>query len=77
MIISFRAGNELHGVHVILQQGLTQIRATGLCKAEGDAGGGVYQVPDWVFDGQRAKYGDIPVCAKCVAVLHKMKEPPK
>ena len=34
-------------------------------------------MPDWVFDGGRPKYGELPVSAKCVSVVHKMKEPPK
>lgn len=77
MIISFRAANELHVVYVIKQQGITQIRAAGLCQIEGDAGDGVFQAPDWVFDGKRAKWGDMPVCTKCVGALQKWKEPPK
>jgi len=76
MITSFSAANALHAVHVIHQQGLTQIRARGLCSAEGDAGTGVYQVPDWAFDG-RSKYGEIPICPKCAGIVAKMKVPPK
>ena len=77
MIMSFTAANELHAIHVIYLKGMTQIRAAGLCKVDEAAGAGVYQVPDWVFDGSRPKYGEIPVCDKCVGVIHKMKEPPK
>lgn len=77
MITAFMAANELHAIHVIHQKGMTQIRARGLCSAEGDAGAGVYQVPDWVFDGTRTKYGEITVCVKCAATVGKMKVPPK
>jgi hypothetical protein len=77
MITAFMAANELHAVHVIHQKGLTKIRARGLCTAEEDAGAGVYQVPDWAFDGSRSKYGEISVCLKCAGVVRAMKEPPK
>lgn len=77
MIVSFMAGNELHAVHVIHQKGMTKIGAIGLCRIEEEAGPGVYQVPDWVFDGTRSKYGEIPVCLKCAGIVRSMKEPPK
>lgn len=76
MITSFMAANELHAVYVIRREGMTKIRALGFCSVEGDAGPGVYQVPDWVFDG-RAKYGEIAVCTKCVAAATAMKVPPQ
>lgn len=76
MITSFMAAHELHAVHVIQQKGLTKIRATSLCTVDEDAGAGVYQVPDWVFDG-RAKYGETPVCLKCAAVVASRKDPPR
>ena len=77
MITSFMAANELHASHVIHQKGLAKIQAIGLCKIEGDAGPGVYQVPDWAFDG-RPTYGAIPVCSKCAGVATAMaKGPPK
>ena len=66
MITAFMAANELHVVYVIRREGMTKIRAWSFCSVEGDAGPGIYQVPDWVFDG-RAKYGEIAVCAKCAA----------
>ncbi len=75
MITSFMADKALHAVHVIAQKGLTQIRAISLCKIEGDAGGGVYQVADWAFDG-RAKYGEIPVCQKCAHTVASLMKPP-
>jgi hypothetical protein len=55
---------------------MTKIRAKGLCSVEGDAGPGVYQVPDWAFDG-RPKYGEIAVCAKCAQTATAMKNPSK
>lgn len=76
MITSFMAAQELHAVHVIKREGMTKIRATGLCTVEEDAGPGVYQVPDWVFDG-RPKYGETPVCQKCTAVIVSKREPPR
>lgn len=75
MITSFMAANELHAIHVIHQKGITTIQARSLCSAEESAGPGVYQVPDWAFDG-RPKYGEIPVCAKCAGIVARMKEPP-
>ena len=76
MIIAFMAANELHAIHVIQQKGMTTIQARSLCSsAVEDAGPGVYQVPDWAFDG-RPKYGEIPVCAKCAGIVTKIKEPP-
>jgi hypothetical protein len=77
MITAFMAANELHTVHVIHQKSMTKIRAISLCKIEEDAGAGVYQVPDWVFDGARSKYGEISVCLKCAGTIRAMKEPPK
>lgn len=77
MITSFMAGNEMHAVHVIHQKSMTKISAHSLCKVEGDAGPGIYQVPDWVFDGSRSKYGDMPVCLKCAGIITRMKTPPK
>jgi hypothetical protein len=76
MITSFMAANTLHAVHVIHQEGLTKINAKGVCSVEGNAGAGVYQVPDWAFDGRPA-YGKIPICAKCAGVVAAMKVPPK
>lgn len=76
MITSFMAANALHAAYVIRQKGLTKILAIGFCSIEEDAGPGVYQVPDWVFDG-RAKYVDTPVCAKCAAAVASKKEPPR
>jgi hypothetical protein len=76
MIIAFMAGNELHAVHVLHQKGITKIGATGLCKIEEVVGAGVYQVPDWVFDG-RPKYGETPVCPKCAGTVSAMREPPR
>lgn len=77
MITAFMSDNALHAVHVIHQKGMTSIRARGLCSAEDNAGAGVYQVPDWVFDGTRSKYGEIPVCTKCAGTVGAMKVPPK
>jgi hypothetical protein len=75
MITSFMSANFLHAVHVIHQDGLTKIQAHGLCKVEDNAGTGVYQVPDWAFDG-RGKYGQIPICVKCAGIVARMKDPP-
>lgn len=76
MITAFMSANELHAVYVIRREGLTKIRAVGFCAVEDDAGPGVYQVPDWAFDG-RPTYGEIQVCAKCAHTTGLMKEPPR
>jgi len=76
MITAFMAAGELHAVYVIKQKGLTKIRAHGVCAIEDDAGPGVYQVPDWAFDG-RPKYGDVQVCSKCTQSTGLMRNPPK
>jgi hypothetical protein len=76
MITAFMAADVLHAVHVIHQEGLTKIRALGLCTIEGNAGSGVYQVPDWAFDSRPA-YGKIPVCAKCAGIVIAMRVLPK
>lgn len=76
MITAFMAADVLHAVHVIHQEGLTKIRARGQCTVEGNAGSGVYQVPDWTFDG-RVVYGNIPVCARCAGIVTAMKVLPK
>lgn len=80
MITAFMSAGELHSVYVIRREGMTKIRAVGFCTVEDDAGPGVYQVPDWVFDG-RLKYGpsgaETAVCAKCAATATAMKVPPK
>ena len=70
------ADNVLHAVHVIAQKGITQIRAISLCHVEGDAGGGVYQVADWAFDG-RSKYGKIPICGKCSHMVTSLSKVPE
>ena len=75
MITSFMSANELHAAYVIRREGMTTIQAKGFCSAEESAGPGVYQVPDWAFDG-RPKYGEIPVCAKCAGIVARMKEVP-
>jgi hypothetical protein len=78
MIMSFTAANALHASYRTYLKGMTQIRSIGLCGVDEKVGeDGLFQVPDWVFDGGRPKYGELPVCAKCVSVVHKMKEPPK
>jgi hypothetical protein len=76
MITAFMADNALHATFVIHQKGLAKIMAHALCKTEGDAGPGVYQVPDWAFDG-REKYGTFPMCGKCAGIVAAMKVPPK
>lgn len=76
MINAFMSKSELHAVHVLQREGMTKIRAQGLCSTEDDDKLSIYQVPDWVFDG-RLKYGEIPVCAKCAATVAVMKVPPK
>ncbi len=76
MITAFMSANELHAVHVIHQKGLTKIRARGFCTVEEDAGPGVYQVPDWAFDG-RPKYGEVQVCPKCAQTTGMMRNPPR
>lgn len=76
MTTAFLEANELHAIHVIHQQGLTKIRAVGLCTTESNAGAGIYQVPSWAFDG-RAKYGELPVCTKCTRMMAMFKDPPK
>lgn len=80
MITTVMTAGELHAVYVIKREGMTKIRATGFCGVEEDAGPGVYQVPDWTFDG-RGKYGppgaEIAVCAKCTATMVALKAPPK
>ena len=80
MITSFMSASELHAVYVIRREGMTKIRAQGFCLVEDDAGPGVYQVPDWTFDG-RQKYGppgaEIAVCAKCAGTVTAMKVPPR
>lgn len=80
MITAFMSANELHSVYVIRREGMAKIRAVGFCAVEDDAGPGVYQVPDWAFDG-RPKYGppgaEIAVCAKCAAAVAAMKVPAK
>ena len=76
MITTIMAASEMHAVYVIKREGMTKIRATGLCTVEEDAGPGVYQVPDWAFDG-RPKFGETPVCAKCAGIVSSMKNPPR
>jgi len=75
MITAIMAAGEMHVVYVIQREGLTKIRAKSLCSVEEDAGPGVYQVPDWAFDG-RLKYGETPVCAKCARTTTMLKDPP-
>ena len=78
MITAFMAANELHAVYVIRREGITKIRAAGFCEVQEDAGPGVYQVPEWAFDG-RPKYGpqggEIAVCAKCSHTIVAMNTP--
>jgi hypothetical protein len=76
MITAIMAAHEMHAVYVIKREGMAKIRAKGFCSVEEDAGPGVYQVPDWAFDG-RPKFGETPVCAKCAAIIGAMEEPPK
>lgn len=76
MITAFTANKSLHLNYVIGQKGLTKILVKGYCGIEAEGGDGIYQVPDWVFDG-RAKYGEIPVCAKCMQIAQTLKVPPK
>lgn len=76
MITAFLSADAMHAVYVIRREGLTKIRAVGFCAVEDDAGPGVYQVPDWAFDGRPA-YGEIPVCAKCGGIVAAMREVPR
>ena len=78
MITAFMSKNELHAAYVIRREGMTKIRAVGFCAAEDDAGPGIYQVPDWAFDG-RPQYGppgaEITVCAKCAQAAIALNTP--
>jgi hypothetical protein len=76
MITAFMSANELHAAYVIRREGMTKIRAVGFCAVEDDAGPGIYQVPDWAFDG-RSTYGEIQVCPKCMHTTVLMREPPR
>jgi len=80
VITAIMSANELHAVYVIRREGLTKIRAVGFCAVEDDAGPGVYQVPDWAFDG-RPKYGppgaEIAVCAKCAHATIALTDAPR
>lgn len=76
MITAFMSANELHAVYVIHREGMTKIKAKSFCSVEDDAGPGVYQVPEWAFDG-RPKYGEVAVCAKCAHITASMKNPPR
>ena len=76
MITAFMSGSEMHAVYVIQREGMTKIRAKGLCATEDDAGPGVYQMPDWAFDG-REKFGETPVCPKCAGIITSTRNPPK
>lgn len=66
---------ELHAVHVVRSKGLMQVQAMAMCQAEGDAGAGIFQVPDWAFDS-RPKYGEIKVCPKCSAAIRTISKAP-
>jgi hypothetical protein len=78
MITAFMSANELHAVYVIKREGMAKIQATGFCTVEDNAGPGVYQLPEWAFDG-RPTYGppggEIAVCAKCSQIVGSMKHP--
>ena len=78
MITAFMSANELHAVYVIKRDGMTKIQAFGFCSVEDNAGPGVYQLPEWAFDG-RTTYGppggEIAVCAKCSQIVGSMKHP--
>ena len=78
MITAFMSANEMHAVYVIKREGMTKIRAAGFCSVEDDAGPGVYQVPEWAFDGRatvRTPAGEIAVCAKCSQIVGSLKHP--
>ena len=78
MITAFMSANELHAAYVIRREGMTKIRAVGFCTVEDDAGPGVYQVPEWAFDG-RPKYGppnaEVVMCLKCSHAISSLKTP--
>jgi hypothetical protein len=40
----------------------------GQCGNQGSSDTGLYYVPSWAFDG-RAKFGDLPMCLRCSAIL--------
>lgn len=50
------------------------VKATGYCGTEGNAADGVYQVPDWAFDG-RASYLGAKICPACIKAVAAMKNP--
>lgn len=75
MISAILAAGELHAVHVVRQKSLTKVAAMAMCQIEGDAGAGIYQVPEWAFDS-RPKYGETPVCLKCAAAIRAVNTPP-
>lgn len=75
MISAFLATGELHAVHVVSQKGLTKVEAMAMCQVKGDAGAGIYQVPEWAFDA-RPMYGETKVCVKCSAAVRVLKTPP-
>lgn len=75
MISAFLAAGELHAVHVVSQRSITKVEAMGMCQVKGDAGAGIYQVPEWAFDS-RPVYGPTPVCKKCSAAVRAIMTAP-
>jgi hypothetical protein len=73
--------NQQQTVHVVFhvaREGL-KVKTHGYCGAQGNAGDGTYQTPEWVFDGRpTVNLSNIvwQVCPKCAATVKSLREPP-
>ena len=85
MIAAFLSNDPvaLHAIYAVKQQNLVSVKVHAWCSASANAGDGVLQFPDWVFDGRKTFVNQAaggqawPVCERCSAIMQAIKEPPK
>jgi len=71
-----------HAIYGVIQEGLIHVYTYSYCNAKANAADGVYQLPDWVFDGRPSFMNQLggatwKVCPTCAQNVKLLREPPR
>lgn len=71
-----------HAIYGVVQEGLIHVHNYGYCGAKANAGDGVFQLPDWAFDGRPTFVNQLAgenwaVCPTCTQNVKALREPPR
>jgi hypothetical protein len=71
-----------HAIYGVIQEGLIHVNTYSYCGQKANAADGVFQLPDWVFDGRPAFPNQLAgvtwkVCPQCSMNVKALHEPPR